>query len=92
VLKRCELILGLARELMSRVKAVLRRTEGMGDPLEALLKVDDRLSLDFNQRHVMVNGEPIKLRPTEYRLLYHLIENVGWTVPYEQIVAKVWGA
>ena len=40
---------------------------------------------------VIVNGERIKLRPTEYRLLRHLIENAGWTVPHDQLLAKVWG-
>jgi two-component system KDP operon response regulator KdpE len=78
------------RELSSRVKAVLRRTD-MPTPEKSILKVDDRLSVDFNRREVIVNGEHIKLRPTEYRLLYHLIENAGWTVTHEQILAKVWG-
>jgi two-component system KDP operon response regulator KdpE len=79
------------RELSSRVKAVLRRAEMPNAPEKAILKIDDRLSVDFNRRLVMVNGEPVKLRPTEYRLLYHLIENAGWTVPHEQLLAKVWG-
>jgi DNA-binding response OmpR family regulator len=79
------------RELVSRVKAVLRRVDGIADPGESILRIDDRLSVDFNKRQVIVNGEQIKLRPTEYRLLYHLIENVGWTIPHEQILAKVWG-
>jgi two-component system KDP operon response regulator KdpE len=60
-------------------------------PDEAIMRVDDRLSVDFNQREVIVNGTRIKLRPTEYRLLYHLIENAGWTVPHDQLLAKVWG-
>lgn len=80
-----------ARELTSRVKAVLRRVEGVTNPEEAILKIDDRLSIDFNHRSVIVNGDEIKLRPTEYRLLYHLVENAGWTVPHEQLLAKVWG-
>ncbi len=80
-----------ARELVSRVKAVLRRTESITEPAEAILGVDDRLSVDFNRHEVIVEGEHIKLRPTEYRLLYHLIENAGWTLPHEQILAKVWG-
>jgi two-component system KDP operon response regulator KdpE len=80
-----------ARELVSRVKAVLRRSHSAGQPPEAILRIDDRLSVDFNKREVIVDGEPIKLRPTEYRLLYHLIENAGWTVPHEQLLAKVWG-
>lgn len=80
------------RELTSRVRAVLRRAEMPTTTTEkAVLRIDDRLSVDFNRREVIVNGERIKLRPTEYRLLFHLIENAGWTVPHEQILAKVWG-
>ena len=77
--------------LSSRVRAVLRRSEMPSASDKAVLKIDDRLSVDFNRREVIVNGEEVKLRPTEYRLLYHLIENAGWTVPHEQILAKVWG-
>jgi DNA-binding response OmpR family regulator len=81
-----------SRELSSRVRAVLRRAEmPSSSPDQAVLRVDDRLSVDFNRREVIVDGEHIKLRPTEYRLLYHLIENAGWTVPHEQLLAKVWG-
>jgi DNA-binding response OmpR family regulator len=79
------------RVLSSRVRAVLRRSEMPATAHKAVLKIDDRLSVDFNRREVLVNGEPVKLRPTEYRLLFHLIENAGWTVPHEQILAKVWG-
>lgn len=80
------------RELSSRIKAVLRRTEkSSNSPTEAVLKIDNRLSVDYNRREVIVNNEHVKLRPTEYRLLYHLIENAGWTVPHEQLLAKVWG-
>ncbi len=80
-----------ARELASRVKAVLRRTRGPVAPEKAILRIDDRLSVDFNNREVIVEGQRIKLRPTEFRLLYHLIENAGWVVPHETLLAKVWG-
>ncbi len=81
-----------SRELSSRIRAVLRRAEMPSvSPDKAVLKIDDRLSVDFNRREVIVEGKRIKLRPTEYRLLYHLIENAGWTVPHEQLLAKVWG-
>jgi DNA-binding response OmpR family regulator len=80
-----------ARELVSRVKAVLRRTQSTARPEEAVLYIDDRLSIDLNQREVIVDGERIKLRPTEFRLLYHLVENAGWVVPHETLLAKVWG-
>lgn len=80
------------RELSARIKAVLRRAESISvSPDEAILKVDSRLHVDLNTRSVLVNGEPVKLRPLEFRLLYYLIENAGWTVTYEQILANVWG-
>ncbi len=80
------------RELSSRVRAVLRRyATSTSNPQVAVLKIDERLSVDYNRREVIVNGEHIKLRPTEYRLLYHLIQNAGWTVPHEQLLARVWG-
>lgn len=79
------------RELSSRIRAVLRRADMPSAPQQAVLQVDDYLSIDFNQRQVIVGNEYVKLRPTEYRLLYHLVENAGWTVPHEQLLAKVWG-
>ncbi len=79
------------RELASRIKAVLRRTEMPAPVEQSIIKVDDRLQIDFNRRQVIVEGKEIKLRPTEYRLLYHLVSNAGWTLPHETLLAKVWG-
>jgi len=79
------------RELSSRIKAVLRRSEMPGATEQSVIKVDDRLQIDFNLRQVIVDGQVIKLRPTEYRLLYHLVNNAGWTMPHETLLAKVWG-
>ncbi|TFH37896.1 MAG: response regulator transcription factor [Anaerolineales bacterium] len=79
------------RELVSRVRAVLRRTEMPGQGSHEVIEVDDRLRLDFDRREVWVEGATVKLRPTEYRLLYHLVQNAGWVVPHEQLLAKVWG-
>ena len=81
------------RELMSRVKAVLRRTEGTsaGGGDNNVIQVDDRLKIDFGKREVWVEGELVKLRPTEYRLLYHLVQNAGWVMTYDQLLTKVWG-
>ena len=40
---------------------------------------------------IWVEDKLVKLRPTEFRLLYHLVQNAGWVVPHEQLLAKVWG-
>ncbi len=79
------------RELVSRVKAVLRRNESAAGGIRGLIEVDDRLKIDFDRREVWVGGELVKLRPTEYRLLFHLVQNAGWVVTHDQLLAKVWG-
>jgi len=79
------------RELVGRVKAVLRRTEGMSGSMHELIQVDDRLKIDFDRREIWLEGKLVKLRPTEYRLLYHLVQNAGWVVSHDQLLQKVWG-
>jgi len=79
------------RELVSRVKAVLRRVEMEGAEEVDVIQVDERLKIDFNRREIWVDGELVKLRPTEYRLLYHLVQNAGWVLTYDQILSRVWG-
>jgi two-component system KDP operon response regulator KdpE len=79
------------RELVSRVKAVLRRGSTFEEGDEGFIEVDKRLKIDFGRREVWVEEELIKLRPTEYRLLYHLVQNAGWVLTHDQILTKVWG-
>ncbi len=79
------------RELVSRVKAALRRTEGATGSMHGLIEVDDRLKIDFDRREIWLEGKLVKLRPTEYRLLYHLVQNAGWVVSHDQLLQKVWG-
>ncbi len=79
------------KELSSRVKAVLRRAE-MPAPVEkSAIKIDDYLQIDFDRRLVIAGGKEIKLRPTEYRLLYHLVNNAGRIMTHEQLLSKAWG-
>lgn len=79
------------RELSSRIRAVLRRFEPPTRPEDQIIVIDDRLSFDLQRRDVIVDGERLGLRPTEYRLLDHLIQNAGWVVPHETLLSKVWG-
>jgi DNA-binding response OmpR family regulator len=79
------------REMVSRVRAVIRRTETPSAPTRDAIEVDDRLKIDFERREIFVEGELVKLRPTEFKLLYHLVQNAGWVVPHDQLLAKVWG-
>ena len=79
------------RELSSRIRAVLRRVEPAKSAADAPLTIDEDLAIDFPHRAVIVRGETIKLRPTEYRLLLHLVENAGWIILQETLLSKVWG-
>jgi len=79
------------RELVSRVRAVLRRNEAVTPGGREMIVVDDNLKLDFGKREIWVGGQQVKLRPTEYRLLYHLVQNAGWVMTYDQLLSKVWG-
>ncbi len=79
------------RELVSRIRAVLRRVEPIKAQAEEPLVIDEDLAIDFPRREVIMRGERVKLRPTEYRLLQQLVENAGWIVPQEALLARVWG-
>jgi two-component system KDP operon response regulator KdpE len=80
------------RELVQRIKAVLRRAE-MAPPVarSESIVVDDDLSVDFDKREVVARGDHVRLRPTEYKLLYHLINNAGRLMTHDSLLTKVWG-
>lgn len=80
------------RELVQRIKAVLRRAE-MAPPVDRseVVTVDADLSVDFDKREVVVRGEHIRLRPTEYKLLYHLVSNAGRLMTHDSLLTRVWG-
>ncbi|MBE8477379.1 MULTISPECIES: response regulator transcription factor [Streptomyces] len=74
------------QELIARIRAVLRRTSGAPT---GLLRVAD-LELDPDAVQVARGGEPLRLSPTEFRLLHHLMSNAGRTVAKPQILQRVW--
>ncbi len=76
-------------ELVSRAQAVLRRVAA--PQAGRLVRVDDDLQIDFGAREAILRGQRVKLRPTEWRLLYHLVQNAGWLLTHDMILAKVWG-
>jgi DNA-binding response OmpR family regulator len=78
-------------ELVSRIKAVLRRSEPESSNNRTVIVVDDELKIDFNLRRVFVRGREERLRPTEYRLLYQLVTNPGKLLTHETLLARVWG-
>ena len=77
--------------LLSRIKAVLRRAEGGAQSTSSEVIVDDNLRIDFDRHEVYVRGEKVQLRPTEFRLLYHLATNPGVVLSHETLLSRVWG-
>jgi two-component system KDP operon response regulator KdpE len=79
------------RELVSRIRAVLRRHYANPPVAQTLVQVDERLQIDFARREVLVEGQRVNLRPTEYRLLYHLVQNAGYVQTHQMLLTRVWG-
>lgn len=77
--------------LLARIKAVLRRAE-MPPPVEAMpdFAAGD-LAINFRDHQVTLRGEPVKLTPIEYRLLYQLVRNAGRVMPHQTLLDRAWG-
>jgi DNA-binding response OmpR family regulator len=78
-------------ELMARVRAVLRRTQAQVPANEGAPYDDGHLRIDFASRDVTVEGQPVRLTPIEYGLLYHLARNENRVLTFRTLLAKVWG-
>ena len=79
-------------ELLARAKAVLRRST-----MPQLEKAEEPLTLgklwiDFAAHEIRVDGEEVKLTPTEYNVLYLLARNAGRVMPHHVLLEKVWGS
>ncbi len=86
------------KELISRVKAVLRRTknsEFLHDGDEGLNFAKEitigNIAMNPLRYEAKIDNEVIELRPREFELLYYLCENAGNIVPRDKLFSKVWG-
>jgi two-component system OmpR family response regulator len=77
------------RELVARVRAVLRRTDGPPDA-ERVRQVGV-VTLDPGRRCVQAGGVPVTLTSTEFDLLAHLLNRPGRVFTREELLASVWG-
>ena len=78
------------RELVSRVKAVLRRAEGVARRAPAIFRFDG-FEVDVGRREARVDGVPVPLATREFDLLLHLCENRGLALSRRQLLDGVWG-
>jgi len=78
--------------LMARVKSVLRRAD-LPSPVDAAPDfLAGELAIHFQNQEVTLAGEPVKLTPVEYKLLYHLVRNAGHLLPHQALLDRVWGS
>jgi len=89
------------RELVARVKAMLRRVRLVREEVSAEKSTDagsspqllvfDNLTIDLNRREVRLQGQPLSLKPKEYELLLFLAQHRGQVLSREYILQRVWG-
>jgi two-component system alkaline phosphatase synthesis response regulator PhoP len=78
------------RELVARVKAILRRTERKLTKGTEPICLGD-LTVDADRRKVVIKGENLELRTQEFELLLTLVENHGRVLSREQLLQQAWG-
>lgn len=75
------------KELMARIRAILKRSNGSGDNLF----VYKNLKVDKIGHSVIINDKEVMLTPKEYNLLIYFIDNKNVALSREQLLSKVWG-
>jgi len=78
------------RELVARVKSLLRRSEVMANGADVPLSVGP-LTLDPSRREVTINGKEVKFTAREFELLHFMIVNRGLALSRQQLLERVWG-
>ena len=82
-----------AKEVVARVKAVLRRTQGKNDNAEESKKVVtyDKLEINIANYELKVNGVQIDTPPKELELIYHFASNPNRVFTRDQLLNQIWG-
>ena len=78
------------KELMMRVNAVIKRSNGQQDALKDVFTYEG-LSVDFSARIVTVNGNRVEMTPKEYDLFFYMVKTKGLALTREQLISEVWG-
>ncbi len=77
-----------AKELIARIKAVMRRSGGQGEEKKVSF---DNLVISLDNYSVMLDGKPVEMPPKEIELLYFLASRPGKVFTREQLLEQVWG-
>jgi two-component system KDP operon response regulator KdpE len=77
-------------EVLARIRVALRHSAQLESGTQPVFTAGP-LSVDFAQRQVLLNGQEVKLTPTEYSLLKALIKNRGKIMTRQMLLSQVWG-
>lgn len=80
-----------ATELVARVRAVLRRTQGQKNSSESRLFTHGNLKIDIAKAEVWKNDRQVYLSATEYKLLIHFAHQLGKVLTAEDLLSATWG-
>jgi len=80
------------KELLARVRTLLRRSAATEPTPRQAIFTTGELTIDYAQHLVFLQGRPIQLSRTEYKLLTTLALNVGMVLTHELLLERVWGA
>ncbi len=79
------------RELVARVKSILRRTGPSRRAVESAVLTHGELSVDLGRREAVVAGTEVQLAPKEFDLLWELLDHRGLVLTRDQLLERVWG-
>ena len=79
------------RELVARVKSILRRAVPDRKEVESKQIVHGDLEIDAGRREARVHGEEVQLAPKEFDLLWELLDHRGLVLTRDQLLERVWG-
>ena len=79
------------KELMMRVNAVIKRSEGKADEGEKDVFTYKGLTVDFSARIVTIDGVRAEMTPKEYELFFYMVKNKGIALTREKLISEVWG-
>lgn len=81
------------KELLARLRAILRRRSSATERSTSQpIFTTGELTIDYTQHLVLLQGRPVQLSRTEYKLLSILAQNVGMVLTHELLLERVWGA
>lgn len=79
------------QELLARIRSIIRRSSRRGDRIPRGICRCGKIVIDLNRRLVSVEGQQVRLTPTEFALLQELVMNAETVLTHTELLTRVWG-